>query len=242
MTSLLERKLLVVTGKGGVGKTTVAAALGLLAAERGARTIVVEVGDQARLPELFGIAGRPAGRGDRARTAPVEHLDRPRPRPARVAAETRRSRVGPRARLQQHLPVLCRRGPGRQGAREHGQDLGAHAGPALAQGRGRLRPRGARRSGDRPCARHAPLAFRHSARSRASGRSPGSQSRCESCSRTPPAPASWPWRRQRRWPSPRRSSSSDDLHRAPRPRPRGGRRQRDPAATLHRGGAGADRS
>ncbi len=61
MTSMLERKLLVVTGKGGVGKTTVAAALGLLAVERGARTIVVEVGDQARLPELFGITGTSAG-------------------------------------------------------------------------------------------------------------------------------------------------------------------------------------
>jgi anion-transporting ArsA/GET3 family ATPase len=47
MTSMLERKLLVVTGKGGVGKTTVAAALGLLAAERGARAIVVEVGAPA---------------------------------------------------------------------------------------------------------------------------------------------------------------------------------------------------
>ena len=35
MASLLERKLIVVTGKGGVGKTTIAAALGLLAAERG---------------------------------------------------------------------------------------------------------------------------------------------------------------------------------------------------------------
>jgi anion-transporting ArsA/GET3 family ATPase len=56
MTSLLERKLLVVTGKGGVGKTTVAAALGILASERGLRAIVVEVGDQARLPELFDMA------------------------------------------------------------------------------------------------------------------------------------------------------------------------------------------
>jgi hypothetical protein len=61
MSSLLERKLLVVTGKGGVGKTTVAAALGLLAAERGLRAIVVEVGDQARLPELFGLRGNDAG-------------------------------------------------------------------------------------------------------------------------------------------------------------------------------------
>src|SRR5882724_9459879 len=55
MTSLLDRDLLVVTGKGGVGKTTLATALGLLAAERGRRTIVVEVGAQGRLPALFGL-------------------------------------------------------------------------------------------------------------------------------------------------------------------------------------------
>jgi len=40
---IMERRLIVVTGKGGVGKTTVSAALGLLAARRGLRTIVVEV-------------------------------------------------------------------------------------------------------------------------------------------------------------------------------------------------------
>ena len=55
MASLLDRKLLVLTGKGGVGKTTVSAALGLLAAERGLRTIVVEMGQQRRLGELFGV-------------------------------------------------------------------------------------------------------------------------------------------------------------------------------------------
>jgi len=58
---MLERKLLVVTGKGGVGKTTVAAALGLLAVQRGLRTIVVEVGDQTRLPELFGVSRQETG-------------------------------------------------------------------------------------------------------------------------------------------------------------------------------------
>jgi anion-transporting ArsA/GET3 family ATPase len=61
MTSLLERELLFVTGKGGVGKTTLAAALGLLAAERGLRTIVVELGDQGRLPSLFGLPSREPG-------------------------------------------------------------------------------------------------------------------------------------------------------------------------------------
>jgi anion-transporting ATPase len=61
MTSLLQRELLFVTGKGGVGKTTLAAALGLLAAGRGLRTIVVELGDQGRLPALFGVTVRDPG-------------------------------------------------------------------------------------------------------------------------------------------------------------------------------------
>ena len=46
----------MVTGKGGVGKTTVAAAIGVLAADRGLRTIIVEVGEQNRLSGLFGLA------------------------------------------------------------------------------------------------------------------------------------------------------------------------------------------
>jgi anion-transporting ArsA/GET3 family ATPase len=55
MQSLLARKLLVITGKGGVGKSTMAAAVGMLAAREGRRTIVVEVGEQSRLAELFGV-------------------------------------------------------------------------------------------------------------------------------------------------------------------------------------------
>ncbi len=54
MTSVLDRELLVITGKGGVGKTTTAAILGLLGARRGLRVVVVELGDQGRLPHLFG--------------------------------------------------------------------------------------------------------------------------------------------------------------------------------------------
>src|SRR3954468_16706471 len=54
MPELLDKRLLLVTGKGGVGKTTVAAALGLKAAREGRRTIVCEVAEQERLPGLFG--------------------------------------------------------------------------------------------------------------------------------------------------------------------------------------------
>ena len=55
MSSIFDRELLVVSGKGGVGKSTLAAAIGLLAAERGLRTIVAEVGEQSRLRTLFGV-------------------------------------------------------------------------------------------------------------------------------------------------------------------------------------------
>jgi anion-transporting ArsA/GET3 family ATPase len=61
MMNVLDRKLLVITGKGGTGKTTVAAAVGVLAASRGLETIVVEVGDQGRLPGLFGGAAASPG-------------------------------------------------------------------------------------------------------------------------------------------------------------------------------------
>jgi hypothetical protein len=53
MEALLDRKLIVVTGKGGVGKTTIATAIGLTAASSGRRTIVVELGEESRLPTLF---------------------------------------------------------------------------------------------------------------------------------------------------------------------------------------------
>ena len=55
MRTVLERELLFMTGKGGVGRTTVAAATGILAASRGLRTVVVEVGEQSRLPHMFGL-------------------------------------------------------------------------------------------------------------------------------------------------------------------------------------------
>jgi anion-transporting ArsA/GET3 family ATPase len=61
MQSLLDRKLLVITGKGGVGKTTIAAAVGVLAARAGRRTIVVEVGEERRLPALFAVAAAGPG-------------------------------------------------------------------------------------------------------------------------------------------------------------------------------------
>src|SRR3954469_18418518 len=50
---LLDRHLIYVTGKGGVGKTTVSAALGLASAARGHRTIVVEGAEQHHMSRVF---------------------------------------------------------------------------------------------------------------------------------------------------------------------------------------------
>jgi anion-transporting ArsA/GET3 family ATPase len=50
---LLDKRLLIVTGKGGVGKSTVALALGLHAAAQGKRTIVAEVSAQEQLSRVF---------------------------------------------------------------------------------------------------------------------------------------------------------------------------------------------
>jgi anion-transporting ArsA/GET3 family ATPase len=50
---LLDKRLVFVTGKGGVGKSTISIALGLAAASRGKRTIVCEVGGQETASRVF---------------------------------------------------------------------------------------------------------------------------------------------------------------------------------------------
>ena len=58
LSNLLSRRLVLVTGKGGTGKTSIAAALGLLAARSGVRTVVVELGGSDVVRELLvGAAG-----------------------------------------------------------------------------------------------------------------------------------------------------------------------------------------
>jgi anion-transporting ArsA/GET3 family ATPase len=52
VSSLLDKRLLVVTGKGGAGKTTLAVALGLAAARHGKRVVLCEVAGTERISRL----------------------------------------------------------------------------------------------------------------------------------------------------------------------------------------------
>jgi anion-transporting ArsA/GET3 family ATPase len=57
VASLLDKRLVLVTGKGGTGKTTVGIALGLAAARAGRRTLVCEVAGQERMSRVFHRTG-----------------------------------------------------------------------------------------------------------------------------------------------------------------------------------------
>jgi anion-transporting ArsA/GET3 family ATPase len=65
--ALFERRLLIVAGKGGVGKTTMACALSLLAAQLGKRTLLVEVDGAGRAAYLLGVQPGEIGKARPAR-------------------------------------------------------------------------------------------------------------------------------------------------------------------------------
>ena len=95
---LLDRRLLFVTGKGGVGKSTVAAALALLGAQHGRRTLACEVDAKGDLADFF-------------------ETSRPGFEPQRVAPNLWHMAMDTEAslreylHLQLHLPTMARLGP-----------------------------------------------------------------------------------------------------------------------------------
>src|SRR5277367_3624034 len=54
LTDLMRRRLLIIVGKGGVGRTSVAAALGMLSVRAGRRVLLMEIDSRAAMSTLFG--------------------------------------------------------------------------------------------------------------------------------------------------------------------------------------------
>lgn len=95
--TLLDHALIVVTGKGGVGKTTVTAALALACARRGRSTIALEVAGQRRVPALLGhpSAGPPGSEDQVAPQLWASTAD-----PERALAEWAGQIIRPRALVE----------------------------------------------------------------------------------------------------------------------------------------------
>lgn len=95
---LLDKRLLFVTGKGGVGKTSVATALAVLAAARGKRTLLCEADGKGDLAQVL-------------ETAPLQFEPREvLPRLHAMAMDTEAS-LREYLRLQLRVPLLTRLGP-----------------------------------------------------------------------------------------------------------------------------------
>jgi anion-transporting ArsA/GET3 family ATPase len=95
---VLDRKLLFVTGKGGVGKSTAAAALALLAAQRGKKTLVVEIDAKGNLADFF-------------EAGPTNYTPREiQPNLWAMSMDTEAS-LQEYLRLQMRLPAIARIGP-----------------------------------------------------------------------------------------------------------------------------------
>lgn len=72
---MLDRRLLVVVGAGGVGKTTLAAGLGLHAARRGHRTLVMTFDPSLRLKDALGVGEAALDRAVEVRADTPARLD-----------------------------------------------------------------------------------------------------------------------------------------------------------------------
>jgi anion-transporting ArsA/GET3 family ATPase len=98
LADLLDRKLIFVTGKGGVGKTTIAAARAWLAADRGKRTLVCEIDAKGNLADFY-------------ETGPIRFEEREiAPRLWAMSMDTEAS-LKQYLSLQLKMPLVTRMGP-----------------------------------------------------------------------------------------------------------------------------------
>jgi anion-transporting ArsA/GET3 family ATPase len=95
---LLNRRLLFVTGKGGTGKTSIAAGLSLLAAHRGAKVLACDVDAKGDLAEFF-------------ESAPVGFRPREVQRRLFAMSMNTEESLQEYLRIQLRLPAMARMGP-----------------------------------------------------------------------------------------------------------------------------------
>ncbi len=93
---LLERRLLIVTGKGGTGKTSVAASLASVAAQRGIDCVLVETAGSSELAELICDGPPPPGDGRE---------------PVRISRHLFFLRIDPETALREYLELQLRARP-----------------------------------------------------------------------------------------------------------------------------------
>ncbi len=96
LEKLLERRLLIVTGKGGTGKTSVAASLACVAARRGIDCVLVETAGSSGLAELVCDGSPPPGDGRE---------------PVRISPHLFFLRIDPETALREYLELQLRMRP-----------------------------------------------------------------------------------------------------------------------------------
>ena len=234
MATLADKRFLIVTGKGGVGKTTVCAAEALALAAKGKRVLVAMCNAKERLSAMLGSRPRSAQRHrGRAQRLGREHD------PGDALEEYGIMRLKSRALYKllfdnSYVRTFFRAVPGMQ----EWAMLGKAWWHTTETAHGRiaaLRRRHPRRAGDRARARHAPRAEGHRRRRAAGPPAPRRRARVEAL------PGSEDVRRRARDAARGDADDGDDRARARAPGDglarRPGRRERRPAAALLAGRA-----
>ncbi|NNC75574.1 MAG: P-loop NTPase [Acidimicrobiia bacterium] len=109
---MLDSHLVVVSGKGGVGKSAVAAALALQAASHGARVLVVGLTEPLGLAEHLGVERLTYEAREIHPGVSALALDRPAALDEYIRLQLRVPRAAPTAQLTRALTVLAETAPG----------------------------------------------------------------------------------------------------------------------------------
>lgn len=112
---LTTKRLVVVTGKGGVGKSTLSAVLGLLLAGQGKRVLVLEIDPRENVHRLFGL---PPSGGEIVAAGSRLWLQNLKPRQVLDDIIRERVSMGPIARRVLESPVYQQLAAGMPGLRE----------------------------------------------------------------------------------------------------------------------------